>query len=265
MVWLQSDGALVFLQCETVLHASCCKPIFEDVGSGKLSVAEAGPVVRVLGQKLQAWATNPRDALTCEGRGMELVRESPLRLAVQARLGVIFQTMGKRWGGYTKGYSAGGTLNVQSSPHPHFLQATRATSVFEERYFGVLSDVLKLGGKKMAPWRAAATTLSRQNRAVEMPLQSDVPFIVRRAQAVEEVHGGSIASFRRIPGARKAADVQQKEAVAQHKATAKAARAQQSAAKRQKKNHADRDFFAKLGSRSFRYGRQTATPARLLD
>ena len=201
MVWLQWDSALVFLQCETVLHACWGKPIFEDIGSGKLSVAGAGTVVRDLGQKLQAWAANPRDALTCEGRRMELVRESLLRLAVHARLGVIFQTMGKRWGGYTREYSAGGTQDVQSSPHPHFLQATPATSVFEESVFGLLSDFLKLGDKKMAPWRTAATSISRQNRAVELPVQNiDLPFISRRAQAVENRHGGSVASFGQIIG-----------------------------------------------------------------
>ena len=47
--------------------------------------------------------------------------------------------------------------------------------------------------------------------------------------------------------------------------TAKAGHAQQAAAERQKKDPADRDFVAQRGSRSSTSGRQTATPARLLD
>ena len=70
---------------------------------------------------------------------------------------------------------------------------------FEESFFGVLFDVLKLGSKRMAPWRAVATAISRQNAAVDLPLHNnDLKFVIDRARAVEKHHGGAVNNFRCI-------------------------------------------------------------------
>ena len=50
-------------------------------------------MVRYFQDKLKGWAHDPAAELACEGRGMDLVCNSPLRPAVEARLRVIFSTM----------------------------------------------------------------------------------------------------------------------------------------------------------------------------
>ena len=96
LTWLQSDSALVFLMCENVMHAAWGKPVFKEIAQGKLLVAIADPVVCQFGDTLKGQAQSPADAMTREGRGKNWVFNSPQRLAMEARLRVIFDTMATR-------------------------------------------------------------------------------------------------------------------------------------------------------------------------
>ena len=203
-------------------------------------MATSNLVLCDLQNKVKRWAQDPAAALTCEGRGTDLVCNYPLRLAVETRLRVVFGTMATTWYRYIKEYAPGGTLDVEASTLPQLVIANPTTNVSEERFVGLLCDVLKLAGKRMAPWLAVATATSRPNVAVDLPLQNNnLKFVIDRARAVEKHHGGTVHDLNSSYGKHKAKEAQAKETMPP----------QGQAVKRCKVHNNDRAMVVALGGR----------------
>ena len=101
-------------------------------------------------------------------------------------------------------------MDPTSSTHLYALKATPCTSVFQESFFGALSNQLKPMGPTAAPWRVTATAISRANASVDMPvLEDDVPHLIHRAARVEEMHGKFVKNFRIQLAKRKQDDILQ--------------------------------------------------------
>ena len=102
--------------------------------------------------------------------------------------------MAERWEKYTIANRNGVALDPTSSPHLSTLKATPCTSVFEESFFGAVSDQWKLMGRPAAPWRVSATAINRANASIDL-LEEDVPQVIHWAARVEEMHGKCVKNF----------------------------------------------------------------------
>ena len=175
--WAQAPSTCLFLMIGTVLHACWAKPFFQEFHArGIVSVAAAHLYVLQFQAALRSWALDPKLALQLEGKGMAIVQTHPLLPILLRRLRVVLRVMSEQWEKYSIVYRNGGALDPTSSPHLSALQATPCTSVFEESFFGALSNQWKLMGPTAAPWRVTATAISRANASVDMPLlEEDVP------------------------------------------------------------------------------------------
>ena len=89
--WITSDAALLFLQMGTVIHATWGKVFFKLVCERQLSVAAANPYVLQTSNHLTSYAQDPTPCLSFQGRGMDIVRASPLLPAVCAQLRTVFK------------------------------------------------------------------------------------------------------------------------------------------------------------------------------
>ena len=74
MTWLFTNGGLLFLCICTVLHACFAKPFFARIPNS--TVEEAYDHVHKIAQELEMYANDVQRALNCEGRGMDLVRDT---------------------------------------------------------------------------------------------------------------------------------------------------------------------------------------------
>ena len=287
--WLRSREGLLFLLCGCVLHACWGKPFFKDILSQDLSVADALPIVREYTTRLKEWATDPHKALEWEGRGMEIVCTYTATNCLYARLRTIFSQMHARWDFYCKEYRPGGGLDVARSPHVRALKNTPCTTVFEESFFGTLTDTMKLMGVRASPWQAIATAISRQNNSILLPLlENDVPQVMALAKETQDRHPNQL-SIRQELNRRKQDDLDRaaeekaaKAAKKQQDKDAKAAKKQQDKEDkerrkaegkpvRNKRTHADafrgeafQEGCIGLPQGTSRGGRQIVTPLRFL-
>ena len=136
----------------TVLHACWAKPFFQEFHGGRIvSVAAAHHYVLQFQEALCSWALDPKLAVQFEGNGMAIVQTHPLLPILLRRLRIAFRVMSEQWKTYTIPYRIGSALDPISSAHSSALKATPCTSVFEEGFFGALSDQWKLMGTTAAP------------------------------------------------------------------------------------------------------------------
>ena len=91
----------------------------------------------------------------------------------------------------------GGRLDAEAHPElKHVLSNTPCASFFEERFFGLYKDVLRIMSATPAPWKVRATALSRANDSVDTTmLDEDVPRVMRLAREVSE-GVGTVREFR---------------------------------------------------------------------
>ena len=195
--WVQSVECELFLLQNTVVHAAWGKPFFVETEGGSLSCLEVCPIVREPLEKLEDWSLDPFGAVLLEARGMDTVRASPLLHLLCRRLEVVFGQMANYWRAYVADYLPGGKFDPAQCPDSlHVLSNTPCASFFEESYFGVLKDCMRLMGVTAAPWKVRATAISRVNNPVDtIMLDDDVPRVLRLAKEVQEGHG-SIQGFR---------------------------------------------------------------------
>ena len=242
--WLTSTPALVFLKLGTVLHATWGKVFFTSVSKQKLSVAQANPFVHTTSDLLMKYATDPSPCMALDGRGMSLVRASPLVRLVKARLRTVFAVMKKQWAKYTVDYLPGGPLNLTTSSSPHLLHTSSATTIFEESVFGTLSAAFRALGVRASPLGAVATTVSKMNRHITQPLtESDVPFVlsqVSNASSKNELRT-ELADTRKAADAKVAADKARATAEKENRVRAREEREHEQAAKRQRRAESARE------------------------
>ena len=141
---------------------------------------------------------------------MAIILTHPLLPILLRRLHIVFRVTSEWWEKYTIASRNGGALDPTSSPHLSALKATPCTSIFEESFFGALSDQWKLMRPTTAPWRVTARSISRANASVDMPLlEEDVLQLILRAARVEEMHGKCVENFRIQLAKRKQDDILQ--------------------------------------------------------
>ena len=236
--WLTSTPALVFLKLGTVLHATWEKVFFTSVSKRKLSVAQANPFVHTTSDLLMKYATDPSPCMVLDGRGMFLVRASPLVRLVKARVRTVFAVMQKQWAKYTVDYLPGDRLNLTTSPSPHLLHTSPATTIFEGSVFGTLSAAFRALGVRASPLGGVSTTVSKMNRHITQPLtESDVPFVlsqVSNASSKNELRT-ELADARKAANAKVAADKARATAEKANKVRAREEREHEQAAKRQRR------------------------------
>ena len=242
--WLTSTPALVFLKLGTVLHATWGKVFFTSVSKQKLSVAQANPFVHTTSDLLMKYATDPSPCMALGGRGMSLVRASPLVRLVKARMRTVFAVMQKQWAKYTVHYLPGGPLNLTTSSSPHLLHTSPATTIFEESVFGTLSAAFRALGVRASPLGAVATTVSKMNRHITQPLtESDVPFVlsqVSNASSKNELRT-ELADSRKAADTKVAADKARATAEKENRVRAREEREHEQAAKRQRRAESARE------------------------
>ena len=87
------------------------------------------------------------------------------------RMHTVFIRAKRRWIHYTTSYREGGSTCVPelSEDKVRVCEATPCHTMFAESTFGVLDDVVKVGGPRMAPHRAAHTAMSRKNARFTAP------------------------------------------------------------------------------------------------
>ena len=242
--WLTSTPALVFLKLGTVLHATWGKVFFTSVSKQTLSVAQANPFVHTTSDLLMKYATDPSPCMALDGRGMSLVRASPLVRLVKARLRTVFAVMQKQWAKYTVDYLPGGPLNPTTSSSPHLLHTSPATTIFEDSVFGTLSAAFRALGVRASPLGAVATTVGKMNRHITQPLtESDLPFVlsqVSNASSENELRT-ELADARKAADAKVAADKARAAAEKENRVRAGEEREHEQAAKRQRRAESARE------------------------
>ena len=210
----------------------------------KLSVAQANPFVHTTSDLLMKYATDPSLCMALDGRGMSLVRASPLVRLVKARLRTVFAVMQKQWAKYTVDYLPGGPLNLTTSSSPHLLHTSPATTIFEESVFGTLSAAFRALGVRASPLGAVATTVSKMNRHITQPLtESDVPFVlsqVSNASSKNELRT-ELADARKAADAKVASDKARATAEKENRVRAREEREHEQAAKRQRRAESARE------------------------
>ena len=284
--WLESESALIFLMCGTVLHGCWGKPFVQEINSLDLTVAQANPVVSRFGNNLQRWKANPEEALHgYNSKGTDQVKAlSHLHISMFARLKIIFDQMSRRWLYYTKEYQHGGRLHMGGPTAASILKNTPCTSIACEAFFGTLSDTTKAMGPAAAPWQCTATAIARQNASVTVPLlEADAPSIIQQAISTMAQHG-SIKKHRRNLHARLVAEKQQEEQQKAQKAQEKKDKQEAKAREREEKKREQEarksnprkrrasqleedGYLLQLlqAERTTRTGRATATPKKYVQ
>lgn len=173
--WLRSPGGLMWLGTNTLVFANLSRKYFKEVHKGDgLSVTEAYDWVHQLDSLLEGFIQDPSKSLllldSIDSMGMKVLKgildgDGTLKRNMLRRMHTIFIRAHRRWIYYTTSYRKGGSTCVPelSSDKLRVCAATPCHTMFCESTFGVLDDVLKLGGPRMAPHRAAHTTMARKN------------------------------------------------------------------------------------------------------
>jgi hypothetical protein len=114
--WLGSKMGEVFLCVGTVLHASWGRRFFKEVKAEDMSVKDAQTWVGKMLVELQGYEADPKEALKCCGRGMDVVMASNHMDIIEAKLKGIFARMARRFTLYTTSYRDGGSCDYTSAP-----------------------------------------------------------------------------------------------------------------------------------------------------
>ena len=201
-----------------VVHAAWGKHFSMETKGGSLSCLEACPVVRSLLRNLEEWEQGPLGAVLLEARAMPIVRASPLLSMLCRRLEVVFGGMTKYWRSYVSPWLPGRRLDPESNPDIlHSLSNTPGASFFEESFFGIYKDCMRLMGVTAAPWQVRATALFRANHSVDTTmLDEDVPRVPRLTREVAE-GVGTVREFRCQLAARRRLQAEREQAERERK------------------------------------------------
>ena len=156
--------------------------------TGSSSCLDVFPVVQNLPGILEEWAQDPLGTVLLDAGAVELVRASPMLHLLCRHLEVVFAQMARYWTSYVAPWLTGGRLDPEAHPElKHVLSNTPFASFFEESFFNMYKDDLRIVSIKAAPWKVRQTTLSRTNDSVDRTmLDEDVPRVMRLAREVFE-------------------------------------------------------------------------------